>query len=44
MKGYSWAMTDEEMWSVTEYLKTLDGVNYGAPPEPEAADEAAMEG
>ncbi len=44
MKGYSWAMTDEEMWSVTEYLKTLDGVNYGAPPAPEAADEAAMEG
>ena len=40
MPGYSWAMSDEEMWSVVEYLRTQPGGAY-VPPAPAAALEPA---
>ncbi|MED5373531.1 MAG: cytochrome c [Myxococcota bacterium] len=44
MPAHGWAMTDQEMWSVTEYLDTLEGVEFATfEPEP-AAEDAAMEG
>jgi len=46
MPGYSWAMDDEEMWSIVEYLRTQPGGAY-VPPQPaaglEPADEAQTE-
>jgi mono/diheme cytochrome c family protein len=39
MPGYSWAMSDEEMWSIVEYLRTQPGGAY-VPPKPAAALDA----
>lgn len=33
MPAHGWAMDDNEMWSVVEYIRTLDGAAY-VPPEP----------
>lgn len=39
MPSYSWAMTDDEMWSTVLYLRTLSGARY-IPPAPKPAEEA----
>jgi mono/diheme cytochrome c family protein len=39
MPSYGWAMTDEEMWSVVHYTRTLDNGAY-RPPTPAANEEA----
>jgi mono/diheme cytochrome c family protein len=31
MPSYSWAMSDEEMWAVVHYVRTLNGAAYQAP-------------
>jgi mono/diheme cytochrome c family protein len=31
MPSYGWAMTDEEMWSVVAYVRTLDNAKYDGP-------------
>jgi len=41
MPYYGWAMSDDEMWSVVQYVRTLDGAAY-IPPEPPPADEEAQ--
>ncbi|MCP4809795.1 MAG: c-type cytochrome [Proteobacteria bacterium] len=33
MPAHGWAMDDNEMWSVVEYIRTLDGAQY-VPPTP----------
>ena len=33
MPAHGWAMTDQEMWSVVDYIRTLDGAAY-VPPAP----------
>ena len=41
MPAYNWAMTDDEMWSIVTYSRTLDQGAYvpPKPPEPEPADD-----
>jgi mono/diheme cytochrome c family protein len=39
MPSYSWAMTDDEMWSIVNYVRTLDNGAYQPPPPPTPADE-----
>lgn len=31
MPGYSWAMSEQDMWSVVTYLRTLEGAAYKQP-------------
>ena len=38
MPAHGWAMDDNEMWSVVEYIRTLDGAQY-TPPEPAPTEE-----
>lgn len=46
MPGYSWALTDHEMWSVVNYVRTLAGGAYQPPapvaPEPAQQSEPAL--
>lgn len=35
MPSYSYAMSDEEMWDVVEYIRTLPGAKYTPPPAPQ---------
>lgn len=43
MPSYGWAMTDDEMWSIVSYARTLDQGAYVPPPPPPADDEEAEE-
>lgn len=38
MPAYNWAMSDDEMWSVVHYARTLENAAY-KPPEPPPAEE-----
>jgi mono/diheme cytochrome c family protein len=38
MPAHDWAMSDPEMWSVVDYIRTLDGAQY-VPPAPPAEQE-----
>lgn len=38
MPAYNWAMSDDEMWSIVAYSRTLDNAAY-VPPEPPPAEE-----
>ena len=31
MPGYSWALSEKDMWSIVTYLRTLDGAAYNKP-------------
>lgn len=39
MPSYSWAMTDDEMWSIVTYARTLDNGAYIPPPPPKTDDD-----
>ncbi len=39
MPYYGWAMTDDEMWSLVHYVRTLPNAKYN-PPVPKPAEEA----
>lgn len=39
MQPYGWAMTDEEMWSLVQYTRTLPQSEYVPPPPPAAETE-----
>lgn len=41
MPAYGWAMTDQEMWSLVHYLRTLNGGAY-VPPAPAEDAEASQ--
>ena len=38
MPSYGWAMTDDEMWSIVTYTRTLDNGAYKPPPPPPAEE------
>jgi len=40
MPAYNWAMTDQEMWSIVHYVRTLDNAQY-IPPMPAIEGEDA---
>lgn len=42
MPYYSWAMTDEEMWSIVHYVRTLPDAAYVPPTPADDAEEAAQ--
>jgi len=41
MPSYNWAMTDDEMWSIVTYSRTLDNGAYVPPPPPASDEEEA---
>jgi len=43
MPAYNWAMSDDEMWSIVAYSRTLEDSTY-IPPEPEPAEDDATDG
>jgi len=42
MPAYNWAMSDDEMWAIVHYSRTLENGQY-IPPEPEPADDGGEE-
>jgi mono/diheme cytochrome c family protein len=42
MPYYGWAMTDDEMWSVVHYVRTLDGGAYAPATPPPTETEAVQ--
>ena len=41
MPSYSWAMSDDEMWSIVHYTRKLENGAYVPPPAPEPTEEEA---